>query len=302
MLAARVLRSARRAPRLSSCFHAGARVEDEAKAPAAETDPIVEAEGEGGFLRYLQNLDATAAVPIAGLGAIAMIQNDVLQMDAEMQIAALFVAFVGTAYSQGGDAAAKMLDATSDQILEEQNKAEEAEIEALALVRALHEKQTTVHGDMAAVFEAQSALMDGLVAAKSNKLKHDVKNQVSKMLDALVVQEANVQRDVQSQLVAAAVGSVRAQATADAMKASALDEALQTIANPEGGAKDDAIGKLFSDYFAGFNSRLDAARNEDNAVPADVAADMEATVSALNAANNVSVDYKAPASIKIGDF
>merc|ERR1711871_1231828 len=130
-----------------------------------------------------------------------------------------------------------MLDATSDQILEEQNKAEEAEIEALTLVRALHEKQTTVHGDMAAVFAAQSELMDSLVAAKSNKLKHDVKGQVTRMLDSLVVQEANTQREVQSRLVEAAVAAVRAQATADAMKASALDEAMQTIANPEGGAK-----------------------------------------------------------------
>lgn len=269
-----------------------------AAAPVAEK----EEEDSGGVLRFLQDMDATTAIPVAGLGLIAGIANDVVVIDAEMQIAALFVAFVGTVYTQGGDAIGQMLDDSANAILEEQNAAEVADIAGLHVLRDLHVKQTTVQEDMSSVFTATHSIMDDLVVAKTNKLQHDVRNQIARMLDTLVVQEGNTQREIQAALVEHAVAHVQSQATSKSMKASALDEALAVIADPAKGAADDAIGGLFQDYFNGFNARLDAARQEDHAVDADVIAEIEASAASLIARDGLSVDFQAPKTVKIGDF
>jgi len=272
-----------------------------ATADVKEDDAVEKKEG-GGVLQFLQDMPATTAVPVGILALIAGISNDVVVIDAEMQIAALFVGFVGTVYTQAGDAVGQMLDETSDQILEEQNAAEEADIAGLRVLRDLHAKQTTVHEEMSTVFSATHSLMDELVVAKSNKLQHDVRNQVVRMLDGLVVQEGNTQREIQSALVEHAVAHVQSQATSKAMKASALDEALAVIADPSKGAPADAIGGLFQDYFNGFNSRLEAARQEDHPVDAAVAAEIEASAAALIARDGLDMKFTAPTSVKIGDF
>ena len=258
---------------------------------------------EGGVLRWFQDMPATTAIPMAGLAGAAMIANDTLQIDAEMQVALLFVGFIGTCYTQFGEMAGKALDATADEILVQQNAAEAADIAALGVLKELHAKQTTVQGDLSAVFETTHTLMDDLVVAKSNKLQHDVRAQIVRMLDTLVVQEGNVQREVQSALVEHAVAHVQSLATSKGMKVSALDEALQIIADPTKGAGEDAIGGLFQDYFTGFNGRLEAARTEEMTLDADVVADIE-----VNAAQQIARDgldgitFTAPKTVTIGSF
>ena len=255
------------------------------------------------MLRWFQDMPATTAIPMAGLAGAAMIANDTLQIDAEMQVALLFVGFIGTCYTQFGEMAGKALDATADEILVQQNAAEAADIAALGVLKELHAKQTTVQGDLSAVFETTHTLMDDLVVAKSNKLQHDVRAQIVRMLDTLVVQEGNTQREVQGALVEHAVAHVQSLATSKGMKASALDEALQIIADPSKGAGDDAIGGLFQDYFAGFNGRLDAARTEEMTLDADVVADIEANAAQQIARDGLDgITFTAPKTVTIGSF
>lgn len=161
------------APRVA--FHASAKQQEEAK--PAEPAP------EGSF-----GLSPWFALPVGVAAAVPLIKYEWLVINEETQLAAVFLAFCVTLYTQGGDALYKYMDVTAQNILKEHNEAEDKVIEALEQKLEFLKANSNMVND----FEAINALLEqayiNLNAAGKIKPLHDMKTQVERVM-AMIAQE-----------------------------------------------------------------------------------------------------------------
>lgn len=215
------------------------------------------------FSEKYQLHEPTRWVPlVAGGFGLASITG-LYHWDAESQMLGLFVLFVGTIYSQGGDAIGKMFDDTADAILKEQTATEDAQIEAVKTAIEANKKQMGIYSDIEQIYGAQKALMEDVSTAAVMKLKHEVRDNFVRKLETVVKVEQDALENVRKTLVNNATNSVRqAFMSGDSsLKTDALANALAAIKDPS--AQKDQIGDLYNSYFAEFRKRVSDSTGKD---------------------------------------
>lgn len=198
---------------------------------------------------------------VGGFGLASM--TGLYHWDAESQMLGLFVLFVGTIYSQGGDAIGKMFDDTADAILKEQTAMEDAQIEAVKTGIEAHKSQTEIYTDIEQIYKAQMALLTSVTEASSLRLQHECRDNFVRKLDTLVKSEEDSLDKIKKNLVDRATASVReAFVSGDAsLKTNALANALAAIKDPS--KQKDEIGSLYSNYLAEFKKRVDDSAGKE---------------------------------------
>ena len=126
-----------------------------------------------------------------------------------------------------GGAIGEYFDDIADAHLAEQNAQEMAMVQAMKSTQAAHQRQTEIHADINAIFEAQQELMSTIVEAKSNQLKHTVRDGLVAKLEATISEESRLTGAIQAGLVESATAQVRAEVTSDAVKNAALEEPIE---------------------------------------------------------------------------
>jgi len=249
------------APR--AAFHASVPSLD--KEPAAAPGPLA---------------DIRVQLPLGFLAAIPALQTQVFVLSEETQLLGCFMVFVGTVYSQAGDAIGKMLDAKGETIIAEHNAQEEVVIKAMRSVIESHEKKLSLVNDMQTVYGTQAELLNMLASAKSMELQYAVREDIVKKLDYLVQREEMSRATRQTRLVEAAAAAVTDSFASKAeLQAKALDEALATIAGSKK-AGSDVIGDMFVQYFKTYVDGVKASNKEEE-IPAEILELANAEVLAL---------------------
>jgi len=248
----------------SRCIHASPALCDQEKAAAAPSSP--------GPLS-----DIRVQIPLGFIAAIPLLQNQVVILSEETQLLGCFMVFVGTVYSQAGDAIGKMLDAKGEAIIAEHNAQEEVTIKAVKSLIEAHQRKLSLVDDMKLIYSTQSELLSMLAAAKSMELQHATRADIVRKLDYLVQKEEQALASRQAQLADKAAAAVSANFGSDkSLQTKALNEALESIADPNKKAE-DLVGKLFKDYFANYSKAVSAATAEYD-IPAEVLEEAKAEI------------------------
>ncbi len=231
----------------------------DAKSAAKKEEPL-----SPSFAEQYQLTSPSRWVPISIIGFGTAFGTGLMHMNEEVQILGLFVLFVGTVYTKGGDALGKMLDESADAILREHNALEDAQIEATKQVIGAYKRQMDIANDIKSIFAAQKGLMQKVVQAQSLRLQHDVRNQIVKRLDNLVSTEASVVSSIQSTLVSSASEKARAAFSTDKgdakLKNKAFEAALAALEAPGKATGKDLVGELFQSHFKNFKSTIEKSR------------------------------------------
>jgi len=232
-----------------SSFHLSAhRRSDEVKADesAAVEVPVVPS-SKGGLLGT--GYSEWFALPIGMVAAVPIVQFDWYVINEETQLAAVFVAFCVTLYTQGGEAISKALSQKSATLLKEHNESEDAVIAAKqcqldALQNTLMEVE-----HFEAIHKLRADSFDKINKAGQTKPLYDFKAQLERTLDMIAQEETSVTEKTKAKLMVEATEDVSQQfSTSKALKKAALDAAIATI---KGGAanKDDPVKGAFVKFF-----------------------------------------------------
>jgi len=225
-----------------------------------------------GIMEKYNLYDPTRWVPLT-VGSFGLASaTGLYHWDAESQMLGLFVLFVGTIYSQGGDAIGKYFDDTSDAILKEHQALENAQIDAVKLALDAHKRQTAVYEDIKMIFEGQKGVMDNVVGAAQKKLKHELRSSFVKQLDTVADAEASLEDFLQKTMIENATKSVVAQYENDGgdLTSNALSSALAAIKDPA--ASKDQVGDLYKSYFANARNSWEAADGKEVELGEDIVA------------------------------
>jgi len=173
---------------------------------------------------------------------------------------AVFLAFCVTFYTQGGDAVYKALDQKAVNLLKEHNEVEDKVIQALEhKLEALKANHSMVN-DFEAINAIRRETYEKLNKAGAIKPHHDFKAQVERMLNMIVVEEANVTEKTKMALMSEATASVTEKFTSDkALKKAALDAA---IAKLKGGKADDPVRAAFIQFFKDKGTAAAASKDD----------------------------------------
>lgn len=247
-----------------------------ASAPLREEEKAAAAPASGGMLS-----DIRVQLPIGFLAAIPLIQTQVFILNEETQLLGCFMVFVGTLYSQAGDAIGKALDVKGEAVIAEHNAQEEIAVSALRSVLAAHEKKLTLVEDMKTIYGAQSELLGMLAAAKSMELQYMLRSDIVKKLDYIAMKEESMKASMQESLVKK-VSAVVAQEFAKNkdFQDNALAEAMATIADPTK-TGDEVVSKAFIGTFALFAKEVASKSGTEVSIPADIMEEANSEIMAL---------------------
>ena len=134
--------------------------------------------------------------------------------------------------------------------------------------------------------------------------QHHLRADMIKKLEAVQADEQAISRELQATMVQWATDQVNAAFTtadgADALRASAMDQALAAIKDPQNAARDQ-IGDMFVGKLGEYNAKLAEAQNTAQALPAEVVSDIQSTMEAYAKRDGIEgVDVVAPTSVALG--
>jgi len=221
-------------------FHASTRNSE-------EEAPLATAPKPSGL--FGTNIPEMFALPIGITAAIPIIHFEWYVINEETQLAAVFIAFCVTVYTQAGDAIYNMLDEKSVTIMKEQNEVEEKVISALEDKLEFLKENANLVQYFEGIHQLRKESYDRLNAAGAIKPQHDFKAQVERLLGMIAAEEASVRDKKSKALLEEATQSVTDSfRTEKALKKAALDIA---IANIKGTANDgtDPVKDAFVSFF-----------------------------------------------------
>mmetsp|Transcript_32469 Transcript_32469/g.36939 ORF Transcript_32469/g.36939 Transcript_32469/m.36939 type:complete len:306 (-) Transcript_32469:148-1065(-) len=270
--------SNRSLPRLTPqvAFHASSGREDE----AVESKELVQPVPKGGL--FGSGINEWFALPVGLVVAVPLIKYELLVINEETQLLAVFCAFCVTMYTQGGDAMYKAMDETAQSILKEHTEAENRVIDSLKEKRDFLMASTNSVNDFQAINVIREEAYVNLNNAGIIKPKHDLKAQVEKMINMISQEEKNVAEKMKTALMEEATAAVTSEfETSKNLKKAALDSAINRIKGGAAGV-DDPVQATFVKFFQ-WKAKEEA--KVDSAVEADT--QRAALVEKLNAVANM---------------
>jgi len=268
-----ILSSSKRcaAPR-TMAFHASVKRDEEAKeVTPANGAPTFD---KGGL--FGTGINEWFALPVGVAVAVPLIKFDWYVVNEETQLAAVFLAFCVTLYTQGGDAIHKSLDERAQTILKDHNEAEDKVIEALQKQLDFLKGNTQQVEHFEAIHKMRGEAYERLNTAGAIKPQHELKAQVEKMLDMIAAEEASVTEKTKLALMAEATESVTKQfSSTKALKKAALDSAIASIKGTN--KANDPVKDAFVKFFK--TKAADAKKNDDGS---EEAASRAALIAKMN--------------------
>lgn len=285
-------------------FHAGLRREEEAKAPAAAVEIEDDKDADPKDKLFMAHFwgNPWYSVPIGFLAFGSAVANDLYVLDPETQLSALFFLFIGTAYSQGGDAFAKMIDDSATQIKNEHQAAEVAKIEMLRDLHAAHQETAGLAEDIASIYSEIDSLIDDTCASAATVAAVNMRNETVKKLEALARAEESMSTEVQMSLIDNATAAVRA--AAPQMSDAAMAAALAQLADPSARPV-DPVQEAFASYIKDWSSKVDAQRDtevEVSAAAMELAKAEAEAVAVRDGLESIVAGMTLPTKVKIGNF
>jgi hypothetical protein len=231
-------------------FHASSRKEEDNKA----IEP-----SKGGL--FGTGLDKMYALPIAITAAVPLLKYELLVINEETQLAAVFCAFCAVFYTQGGDIVYKALDETAKAILKEHTESEDKMIGSLEKKLEFLKANSNMVNDFEAINNMREKTYANLNAAGNIKPQHDFKAQVEKIISMIAQEESNVAEKAKTALMEEATVAVTGQfESSKELKKAALESAIAKIKGTAKAGKDPvqaAFVKFFQDKSA------EAAKGDD---------------------------------------
>ena len=253
-------------------FHASAKRDEEAKEVTATSS--VPTFDKGGL--FGTGINEWFAVPVGLAAAVPMIHFDWYVVNEETQLAAVFVAFCVTLYTQGGDAIYKSLDERAQSLLKEHNEAEDKVIDALQEQLDFLKGNTQQVEHFEVIHKMRGEAYEKLNAAGAVQPQHEFKAQVEKMLDMIVAEESSVTEKMKIALMAEATAYVTEQfSSKKALKKAALDSAIAAIKGGE--TTKDPVKDAFVDFFK--SKAAEAKKSDDGS---EEAANRAALIAKMN--------------------
>ncbi|CAJ1944279.1 unnamed protein product [Cylindrotheca closterium] len=238
-------RSGAHAPKLSNAsFHYSARREEEAKEETSS-----EVADKGGFMGT--GLSHLYAIPAGVAFGVPILEFNWFLVNEETLLASTFVMFCVVAYTQGGDAIAKMFKDEGDAMLALQHEAEDEIIAKMEENLAYMKLTENIVQDYQDILELTGQSYEKLNAAGAIKPKHVLKAQVEKMLTVIAAEEANAYDKAKTALMVEATDAVTAKFLDDkALKKAALDNAMSKLTTGKAMAGGDPVQGAFVKFFS----------------------------------------------------
>lgn len=154
------------------------------------------------------------------------------------------------AYTQGGDAIAKMFQNEADAMLALQHEAEDEVIAKMQENLEYMKLTENIVQDYQDVLELTQASYDKLNAAGKIKPQHDMKAQVEKLLTVIAAEENSAYDKAKAAMMAEATEAVIAKFADDkALKKAALDNAMSKLTTGKAMKGGDPVQGAFVKFF-----------------------------------------------------
>jgi hypothetical protein len=236
---------------------------------------------EKGFIEKMGLNDWKFALPIGMLAGIPMISNEVLIIDAEMQLTGCFILFCATLYTQVGGMVASSLDERSTEIFKELSSLDNA-VKA-QLTGAI--KSNTLAMSIEQDLKDRLQLVDDLAVTQAQVLnhmeEHKFRNAIVQKLDSLTALEEATAQALRARTIAAVKSDVTNLFTNDRKaKDNALAQAIAVLsAGAKGKMGKDVVGEAFSDAIKKYKTNY-----ENNKSPDEILVKMEKEMAAISEA------------------
>mmetsp|Transcript_21045 Transcript_21045/g.41280 ORF Transcript_21045/g.41280 Transcript_21045/m.41280 type:complete len:303 (+) Transcript_21045:56-964(+) len=246
--------------------------------------------------------DPTRFVPLTIGGFTLATLSGLYHIDGESQILALWVIFCGTIYSRGGPLIAEMLDEMKNSIKTETAKLESAEIDAVKTALEAHKSQLSIYDDIKGLFDTQQEVVKHIVSSAENRLKREIRNDMIKKLDNLVLAEEKLSEELRNTLVNGATAAVKGAYTgsdAKKLKTTAIDAAIAALSSPATAKKDATVSELYLKHFKDFQANLKAKAGSDIEFTEAERAELQEVADSIIRRDGLDITYTAPKSGKL---
>lgn len=203
---------------------------------------------DDGIISKLGLDDWRFALPIGMILAIPAVANEVIVLNAETQLLAVFILALSTLYTQGGGMIGKALDNYADEIHKELKSVDDAILEDSKSWIEENKKLFALEQDYKNLYQ----LVDDLNVAQADILnysaEHKYKEAIIKKLDSLVAIEETTTSAIRNRMVNAITSDVISKFRSDKKaKEEALEQAINVLAaGSSGKLGKDVVGNAFT--------------------------------------------------------
>lgn len=226
---------------------------------------ILEVKEEKGLIGKLGLDDWKFAIPVGMLVGIPALSNEMIILDAEMQLTACFVLFCSTMYTQVGGMIGKSLDERSTEIFKELNTLDANVKSQLTGAIASNEMALTMADDLKERFELIDNLAETQAQVLNYKEEHKFRDAIVKKLDSLSALEEATATAMRARTIAAVKADVVDLFTNDRKaKDNALDQAIKVLsAGAKGKMGKDVVGDAFSAAIKNYKTKYESSKEPD---------------------------------------
>lgn len=236
---------------------------------------------EQGFIEKFGLNDWKFAIPAGMLIGIPALSNDLIILDAEMQLTACFILFCSTLYTQVGGMIGKSLDDRSTEIFNELKTLDNAVKAQLTGAIKSNELSLTLSQDLKERYELIDNLAHMQAEVLNHKEEHNYRDAIVKKLDALAALESATTTALGARVVSSVKRDVLDLFQNDrAAKDKALNHAIQVLSTgAKGKMGKDVVGEAFSDALKNYKNKY-----QSSTAPDEILVKMEKEMAAIAAA------------------
>jgi hypothetical protein len=218
------------------------------------------------------------ALPVGMMIGIPAVANEVLVLDAELQLTACFILFCSTLYTQVGPMISKSLDEYTKEIENGLKHLDSTLTTQIHYVIKENEAVSTIPEDFKSIFQ----LTDQLSVAQADVLNRQeelkFRDQVVKKLEALSALEETAVTAIRNRTLTSVKSDVIKSFTTDKkLKEDALNQAIAVLAAGEGGKLGkDIVGEAFSAAISSYKQKYAQQAPGSDAILLQLEKDMKA--------------------------
>jgi len=221
-----------------------------------------------GIISKLGLDDWKVAVPIGVICAIPVMKNEILMINEEFTLAAVFMVFCSTVYVNLSGMIGKSIDSETAAIANSLKNVDEVLLEEITESVKANKEILDLEQDIKDV----NALIDDLSSAKAQALTqgevHQFRDEIAKKLDALVALEEKVTGAVRTRMLNKVRSDVIASFTSDKKaKENALNQAIAVLsAGPNAKLGKDVVGESFAAAIKTYKDDYAKAKGPDEII------------------------------------
>lgn len=240
----------------------------------------VESKEEVGLISKLGLDDWKFAVPAAMLVGIPAISNEVIVLNEELQLTAVFGLFCATMYTQVGGMLSKSLDDYSKEIEDKFATVDENMLVTLKSAQKANKDLLDLEGDVKSIFELKDSLATVKAETLNNEEKHKFRDEIVRKLDSLAALEDSAVSAIKSRTVEKVKADViNTFKTDEASKEAALAAAIAVLGQGDGAKMGkDVVGDVFKKAIGKYTAAYKKQPEGSDEIIKKLEADIKAVV------------------------